>query len=82
MLNSYAEYLGYEYKKAVKNFEDAKAEAVRSLEGMQSFMAEQYGAGYASHIDKISVHAAKVQALAEAIKAYEHFSGKKVNIED
>ena len=61
------EYLVEELKKAEEAFEKAKAEAIRAIEGMNFRRAEDYGAAYCSHIDKITAAAARVKALGDVI---------------
>ena len=73
MTDTYREYLRDEFKKAKKNFKNAKAESIKSLEEMNMFRAEDYGAAYASHIDKVSVYAGKLHIIAEIIRAYEYY---------
>jgi len=43
---------------------------------MNHFTAQDFGAAYASHIDKVTAAAAKIKAIAEALEAYKYFSGK------
>lgn len=74
MAATYGEYLAVEYKKAVALFEEAKKNAVYEIGNMDAVRAEEYGAGYAAHIDKISVCAAKVRMLAQMATAYACFN--------
>lgn len=75
MPNNYREYLENEYNKALKEFEDAKIESIKKLDNITAAFAEDYGAGYAARIDKVSIAAAKVQMLNRMITAYNHFEG-------
>ncbi len=74
MHNTYREQLQYEYDSTVEAFEKAKKEAMKELEQLDVYRAMDYGAGYATHIDKISVAAGKVTALASQIRAYDYFA--------
>lgn len=73
MAKNYLEYLNEEYKKAEAEFNEAKAEAAEEIKNMSAFVAVDYGAGYASHIERITRAAAKMKAVAEARSAYEYF---------
>ncbi len=77
MERNYVEYLNKEYEKAEADFNKAKAEAIREIENMTPFVAVDYGAGYASHIEKITTAAARMKAIAEARTAYNYFEEKK-----
>lgn len=73
MANAYIEYLQEEFERAKQEFEKAKREAADELGGMNHFTAVDFGAAYASHIDKVTVAATKLKTLADAIQAYEYF---------
>ncbi|MCM1026069.1 MAG: hypothetical protein NC432_06515 [Roseburia sp.] len=77
MAKNYIECLNEEYEKAETAFNEAKAEAIREIENMTPFIAVDYGAGYASHIERITKAAASMKAIAEARSAYEYFLEKK-----
>ncbi|MCM1218117.1 MAG: hypothetical protein NC548_26825 [Lachnospiraceae bacterium] len=77
MEKNYIEYLNKEYQKAEAAFNKAKAEAIQEIENMTSFIAVDYGAGYASRIERITKAAASMKAIAEARSAYEYFLEKK-----
>ena len=76
MNGNYLEYLNKEYSKAESEFNNAKNEAIREIENMTPFIAADYGAGYASRIEKITRAAASMRATAEARSAYEYFLKK------
>lgn len=66
-----------ELEKAVQKFESAKAEAIESLRTMNVHTAVDYGAGYACHIDKVTVAAAEVKKCAELLRMIEFYSQNK-----
>ena len=70
-MNTYKDYLNQEIERACKEFEEAKAKAIRELENMTIWTATEYGAGYASHIDNVTKYAAEVQALSQAFRVLE-----------
>lgn len=76
MGNEYREYLENELKDAQGKFEKAKREAIEEIGNMNFYMAEDFGAAYTSHIDKITSAAARVKAIGEAIKTYDYFQNK------
>lgn len=76
MAKNYLEYLNEEYEKAETEFNKAKAEVAEEIKNMTAFVAVDYGAGYASHIEKITNAAARMKAIAEARSAYEYFEKK------
>lgn len=76
MGNEYKEYLEEELKKAQERFEKAKREVIQEIENMNFYMAEDYGAAYASHIDKITSAAARIKAIGEAIQVYDYYQNK------
>lgn len=76
MKKEYLEYLENELKKSVEAFEEAKKQAADEILNMNHFTAQDFGAAYASHIDKVTVAAAKIKTIAEALEAYKYFSEK------
>lgn len=76
MNKEYREYLEKELKEAQEKFEIAKMEAAKEIENMSFQMAEDFGAAYASHIDRVTAAAAKIKAIGNAISAYDYFSAK------
>lgn len=81
MPKNYNEYLKSELEKAISNFEETKKEAAREIETMTYFEATDFGAAYASRIDKVTEAAAKIRAIAEAINAYEYFEREGIKNE-
>lgn len=77
MDNNYKEYLERQAKEAEEAFNNAKAEAIKDLQAMTAFTAVEYGAGYASHVDKITAAAARWKMAAEALRAYKFLEGGK-----
>ena len=76
MNNKYLEYLENEMKKSVEAFEEAKKQAAEEILNMNYFTAQDFGAAYASHIDKVTAAAARIKATAEAMDAYKYFNEK------
>ena len=76
-MKTYKDYLDQEIVSACKAFEEAKAKAIEELENMTIWTATEYGAGYASHIDKITRFAAEVQKLSQAFRVFERIEGGK-----
>lgn len=76
MKNEYLEYLENELKKAAEAFEEAKKQTAEEILNMNYFTAQDFGAAYASHIDKVTAAAAKIKATAEALNAYKYFNEK------
>lgn len=72
MSKDYREYLEEELKKAQQEFEKAKMDSIKEIEKMSVFMAEDFGAAYTSHIDKITAAAARVKALGEAMQVFDY----------
>ena len=79
MDKDYMEFLNKEIEKACKNFEEAKEKAIRELERMTICEAVTYGAGYAIHIDDVSMYAAEVKKLNDLFNAYKHFAKENKN---
>ncbi len=77
MAQNYGEYLSEEFDRACKEFEKAKQEAAAEILSMTHFTATDFGAAYASHIDKITVAAMKVRTLAECGDTYKYFQKEK-----
>lgn len=73
MANTYIEYLREEFKKASDEFAQAKNEAINDLNRMTHFTAVDFGAAYATHIDKVTVAATKLKTIADSIAAYEYY---------
>lgn len=71
---TYKDYLNKEIESAARNFEEAKAKAIRELSNMTVWTATYYGAGYATRIDEVTRWAAEVRRLGNMYKAFEHFS--------
>lgn len=76
MNTEYLKYLENELDKAVKAFDLAKKEAANQILKMNYYLAEDFGAAYASNIDKVTAAAAKIKATSEAIDAYKYLSNK------
>ena len=63
-----------ELEKAVQKFEDAKAEAIKTLEAMNVNTAVTFGAGLACHIDDVTRYAAEVEKQKEFLRMIEYYS--------
>lgn len=74
MPKNYREYLMNELKEAEKGFEKAKKEAVHELETMDPYMAQDYGAGYCAHVDRVTAAAAKVVQARQMLRIYGDFN--------
>ena len=74
MKKEYLEYLENELKKSVEAFEEAKKQAADAILNMNHFMAQDFGAAYASHIDKVTVAATQIKTIAEVLNAYKYFN--------
>lgn len=77
MAQNFKEYLREEFDRAVKEFEKAKEEAAAEILSMTHFTAVDFGAAYASHIDKVTAAAAKLRAIAEFSNTYDYFEKRK-----
>ncbi len=75
-MEKYLEYLESEFKKSVEEFEKVKKEVAEEILTMNHFTAQDFGAAYASHIDKVTVAATKVRTLADSLNAYKYFANK------
>lgn len=73
MANTYIEYLQEEFKRAKQEFEKAKRETADELGGMNHFTAVDFGAAYASRIDRVTVAATKLRTIADVMQTYEYF---------
>lgn len=73
-MDKYLNHLQEELEKAVNNFEKAKQEAAAEILKMSVHIAEDYGAGYAAHVERITKEASKICTIHEQIRAYEYFS--------
>ena len=75
----YRVYLETNLKQAQYEFEEAKASAVKDLQDMDPYHAQDWGAAYYTKIDKITAAGTKVMQWHLALEAYEDFQkgGKK-----
>lgn len=74
--HNYREYLNEEFEKAQSEFEKAKQDAAAEIMRMSHFSATDFGAAYASHIDKVTASAAKLRTIAECLNTFDYFQGK------
>ena len=74
MKQNYLEYLENEMRKSVEAFEEAKKQTAEEILNMNYFTAQDFGAAYASHIDKVTAAAAKIKVIAEALNAYQYLN--------
>ena len=70
-MKAYRESLIYDFNEATQQFERARKEAIECLEKMDWSQAENFGAGYASHIEDITIAAAKMRALGMAVHDFD-----------
>ena len=75
-MKDFKELLNAEIKKAAKNYQEAKDDAIRDLQAINTRQAVDYGAGYYSHIEKITRYAAELNALDLAYRIYEYCEEK------
>ena len=64
-----------EIKNAEGDFADAKASAIKDLDGMTIHMATDFGAAYATHIDRVTRFASKIKTLYEVLNGYKYRKG-------
>lgn len=76
MSKDYKSYLEEELTKAVKVFENVKAETIKEIERMTFITAEDFGVAYASHIDKVTKAASKITTLRETLSTFNYFEKK------
>jgi hypothetical protein len=57
-----------------KEFEKAKQSAIKELQTMSIHMATDFGAAYATHIDKVTYQATKIKTLYETLDAYKYIN--------
>lgn len=60
---------------AEADFEEAKFSAIKDLEGMSIHLATDFGAAYATHIDKVTCSASKIKTLYEVLQGYKFHKG-------
>ena len=79
MNKNYKSYLEDRLKEAQQEFEAVKVSAVRDLQDMDPYHAQDWGAAYFTKIDKITAAGTKVMQWHLALEAYEDFQkgGKK-----
>ncbi len=77
MDKTYRDYLQRQLDEAQEEFEAAKAEAIKAIQGMNFHNAVDFGAAYFTHIDHITQAGTKVQATGEALRAYDYMMAKE-----
>lgn len=70
MERTYEQHLEAELAKAEKEFEDAKKAVAEEISNMEWHVAVDYGAAYASHIEKVTKAAVKVQTIGQMLHEY------------
>lgn len=78
MDKTYGDYLQRQLDEAQERFEAAKAEAIKDIQSMNFFNAADFGAAYFTHIDHITQAGTKVQAIGQALQAYDYMMAEKV----
>lgn len=76
MAKTYEQQLQEEYDRAMAKYQAELADARKELDAMTVQRAADYGAAYACRLDRVTAAAAKVQALAEQIGAWNYFKQK------
>ncbi len=70
MEKTYKQHLEEELSKAEKEFEDAKKAVAEEISNMDWHVAVNYGAAYASHIEKVTKAAVKAQTIGQMLNEY------------
>lgn len=70
MERTYEQHLEAELSKAEKEFEDAKKAVAEEISNMKWHIAVDYGAAYASHIEKVTKAAVKAQTIGRMLREY------------
>ncbi len=73
MERTYKQHLEEELSKAEKEFEDAKKAVAEEIFNIEWHIAVDYGAAYASHIEKVTKAAVKVQAIGKMLHEYKWY---------
>lgn len=73
MEKTYKQHLEEELAKAEKEFEDAKKAAAEEISNMEWHVAVDYGAAYASHIEKVTKAAVKAQTIGQMLNEYKWY---------
>lgn len=68
--DNYKKFLDDQIEIASHNFQEAKEKAIRELQAMTVWTASEYGAGYASQIEKITKYAAELQQLGYQYRVF------------
>lgn len=74
MERTYEQHLEVELAKAEKEFEDAKKAASEEISNMEWHVAVDYGAAYASHIEKVTKAAVKAQTIGQMLHEYRWYT--------
>lgn len=82
MDKNFREYLGRQLNEALEEFKTAKQSAIKDLESMQYYQANDFGAAYYTRIDKVTKAGARVQELVNALRAYDYFEPSEGKEED
>lgn len=77
MDKNYGQFLQRKLNEALQEFEEAKKSAIKDLEGMGAYHAQDWGAAYFTKIDKVTATGTKVQQWQEAMRAYDYFNGQE-----
>ena len=70
-MTTFKDILNQKIEEAAKNFEQAKKDAIKDIEGITVGSAAEYGAGYYSHIEDITRYASEIRKLSEMFRYYE-----------
>lgn len=70
MEKTYKQHLEEELSKAEKEFEDAKKAVAEEISNMDWHVAVNYGAAYASHVEKVTKAAVKAQTIGQMLNEY------------
>lgn len=80
MKKSFIEELNRQIEIAIEKYNQAKAEAIKNLSDDNIYSGVhdhvEFGAAYVTHIDKVSIYAAKIKTLNEVKALYNHFENQ------
>jgi hypothetical protein len=70
--DAYRQVLKGNLERAMEDFEEARAKALRYLESITTRDAADFGAAYGTHIDKITQAGARVEEIKLAMRAFDY----------
>ena len=73
----YVEELKSQLENTEKKFNEAKEEAIKTLEKLSVHTAVDFGAAYVTHIDKVTAAAAELRKIHELLRIAEFFKNNE-----